>query len=133
VGALADEVGELAQTRRSPRLDHFVLPDEVRVHPRASTTLKDAQVIVSAIPVQFIRETWTKILPYIPEGAGIVSVAKGVEVGTGMLPTAIIRDVLRARGRTIRTSGRGDWGSERADDRAGAGAVSSGDDDRGQR
>lgn len=98
-GHSAEEVGELAQTRRSARLEHFVLPDEVRVHPRAATALKDAQLIVSAVPVQFIREAWTKILPHVPEGAAIVSVAKGVEVGTGMLPTAIIRDVLTGAGK----------------------------------
>lgn len=94
-----DEVGELAQTRRSERLEHFVLPDEVRMHPKPGAALKDAQLIVSAVPVQFIRETWMKLAPFIPDGAAIVSVSKGVEVSTGMLPTRIIRDVLTSAGK----------------------------------
>lgn len=98
-GHAGDEVGELAQTRRSKRLEHFALPESVRVTPKASSALKDARLIVSAIPVQFIRETWTRLAPDVPDSAGIVSVAKGVEVGTGMLPTRIIHDVLAKAGK----------------------------------
>lgn len=98
-GHSADEVGELAQTRRSSRLENFTLPGEVKVCLKAASALKDADVIVSAVPVQFSRGVWEKIAAHVPTTAGIVSVSKGVEVGTGMLPTRVIQDVLSRAGK----------------------------------
>lgn len=94
-GHSADEVGQLAQTRRSPRLPGFELPPEVRVVLKERDAIKDASVIVSAIPVQFIREVWLKIKPHLRPDAGVISVAKGLEVGTHLRPTQIIADALR--------------------------------------
>ena len=56
--------------------------------------LLGADVIVSAIPVQFIREAWGRLRAHVPEGAGVVSVAKGIENDTLLRPTQIIADVL---------------------------------------
>lgn len=98
-GHSSEEVGELAQTRRSSRLEHFSLPAEVHVHLKAAAALKDADLIVSAVPVQYIRSVWEKLAAHVPEHAAIVSVAKGVEVGTGLLPTRIMQDVLSKAGR----------------------------------
>lgn len=88
------ERGNLAQTRRSPRLPGFELPDSVRVAISDPEALREADLIVSAIPVQFIREAWTRLRPHVPPGAGVVSVAKGLEIGTILRPTQIIADVL---------------------------------------
>jgi glycerol-3-phosphate dehydrogenase (NAD(P)+) len=48
---------------------------------------------VGAVPTQHIREFLTEIRADIP-GAPFVSLAKGIEVGTGLLPTGIVRDVV---------------------------------------
>lgn len=89
------EVGDLTQTRASTRLPGFVLPDPVRVQISDAKALADADLIVSAIPVQFIREAWTRIRPHVPEHAGVLSVAKGIENETLLRPTQIIADVLQ--------------------------------------
>jgi glycerol-3-phosphate dehydrogenase (NAD(P)+) len=90
----ADESGELAQTRRSPRLPEYRLPDRVRVGIDDRKTLGRATLIVSAIPVQFIRETWLRLREHVRPGAAVVSVAKGVENETLLRPTQVIGDVL---------------------------------------
>lgn len=98
-GHSADEAGRIAQTRRTPRLAGFVLPDSIDVTLKDSAALADSSLIVSAIPVQFIREAWTRLAPHVPPGVGVVSVAKGIETTTSMRPTQVIADVLRQTGR----------------------------------
>ncbi|GJQ28671.1 MAG: glycerol-3-phosphate dehydrogenase [NAD(P)+] [Phycisphaerae bacterium] len=98
-GHSVEEAGRVAQTRRSPRLDGFILPDDVEVVLKDAPALASASLIVSAVPVQHTRETWTRLAPHVPSGAAVLSVAKGVETGTLLRPTQIITDVLRATGR----------------------------------
>jgi glycerol-3-phosphate dehydrogenase (NAD(P)+) len=98
-GHSTDEVGHVAQTRRSPRLEGFVLPDEVDVVLKDTQAVEGASLVVSAIPVQYIRDTWTRLAPHIPRNAAVLSVAKGVETTTMMRPTQVIADVLRRCGR----------------------------------
>lgn len=77
----------------------MVLPDGVQVTWKGAEALAGADLIVSAVPVQFTREAWQKVAAHVPIGAGVVSVAKGIEVGTLLRPTQIIADVLRESGR----------------------------------
>jgi glycerol-3-phosphate dehydrogenase (NAD(P)+) len=97
-GHSADEAGSLTQTRRSPRLPGFVLPDAVRVTAKVGEAVAGASLIVSAIPVQFMRGVWEGIrstgrLPR-PGACAVVSVAKGIENGTLLRPTQVIAEVL---------------------------------------
>lgn len=94
-----DEAGRLAQTRESPRLEGFTLHDDVRVEWRDAEALRDASIIVSAIPVQYTREAWKRLARHVPSGAGVVSVAKGIEIATLRRPTQVIAEVLRETGR----------------------------------
>lgn len=104
-----DEVGELTQTRQSPRLHGFTLPDAVRVTHDLKKAVSEgggglgASLIISAIPVQFTRDVWKKLRPAphsrgggtpLPEAAAVVSVAKGIENNTLLRPTQIIADAL---------------------------------------
>lgn len=89
-----DEAGALAQTRRSHRLAAFELPESVRVGFDDADALAGAEVIVNAIPVQFIREVWERVRQHVPEGAGVVSVSKGIENKTLLRPTQVIADAL---------------------------------------
>lgn len=93
-GHSLDEAGALAQTRRSHRLAGYELPGSVRVCFQDEDALAGADLIVSAIPVQFIREAWTRLRAHVPPGAGVVSVAKGIENDTLLRPTQIIAAVL---------------------------------------
>lgn len=95
-GHSEEEAGALAQTRTSARLPGFELPDAVRVARSDADALIGASLIVSAIPVQFMRSAWERLRPYVgpPEATAVVSVAKGVENNTLLRPTQIIAQVL---------------------------------------
>lgn len=93
-GRLSDETGQLAQARRSSRLPGFTLPEGVQVCLHEAEALKNASVIVSAVPVQYIREVWTAIRPHVPARAGIVSVAKGLETAAILRPTQVLAAAL---------------------------------------
>lgn len=95
-GHSRDEVAQIAHARRTPRLPGFVVPGEVAVTSIDGEALLDADLIVSAVPAQHIRETWERLARHVPPRAGVVSVAKGVEVDTLLRPTQIIADVLRS-------------------------------------
>ncbi|MEO0716850.1 MAG: NAD(P)-binding domain-containing protein, partial [Planctomycetota bacterium] len=90
----ADEAGALAQTRRSDRLEGFELVESVRVAIDDAEALEGADLIVSAIPVQFIRDCWGRLREHVPAHAAAVSVAKGIETGTTLRPTEVIAAVL---------------------------------------
>lgn len=93
-GRFADETGRLAQARKSPRLPGFTLPDSVQVCLTEAEALRDASVIVSAVPVQYIREVWMLIRRHIPPRAGVVSVAKGLETAALLRPTQVLAAAL---------------------------------------
>ncbi len=94
-GHSTDEAGALTQTRRSYRLPGFTLPDSVRVCLRDDEALEEADLIVSAIPVQFTRSVWERLRLHVPRDAAVVSVAKGIENDTLLRPTQILADALR--------------------------------------
>jgi glycerol-3-phosphate dehydrogenase (NAD(P)+) len=93
-GHSLDEAGDLTQTRRSPRLEGFELPESVRVTSDIRKAVGEADLVVSSVPVQFIRETWKKLKGRLPERCAVVSVAKGIENGTLRRPTQIIAEAL---------------------------------------
>jgi glycerol-3-phosphate dehydrogenase (NAD(P)+) len=94
-GHSSDEAGRLAQSRTSPRLPGFRLPERVRVALKPDEALADADLVVSAIPVQYTRGLWKTLKPIVPARAAIVSVAKGIETSSLLRPTQILADVLR--------------------------------------
>jgi len=89
-----EENGVIAQTRKTDRLPGFELPASVRIALSDQEALADADIIVNAIPVQFIRPTWERLKAHVPKQANVISVAKGIENGTLLRPTQIIADVL---------------------------------------
>jgi glycerol-3-phosphate dehydrogenase (NAD(P)+) len=93
-GHSVDEAGALLQARTSDRLPGFRLHDAVRVTHDLKKALAEADVVVSAVPVQFTREVWKKARGKVRADAGIVSVSKGIETETLMRPTQLIADAL---------------------------------------
>lgn len=86
----------LEQTRISSRLPQTRLPDRVRVTGDSKVALKDAQLIISAIPTQFSRSVWERVRADVPAAtrASVVTVTKGIENGTLLRPIEVIADVL---------------------------------------
>lgn len=53
-----------------------------------------ADLLVSAVPCQYMRGVWRRLKPHAPADIPVVSVAKGIENETLLRPTQIIADVL---------------------------------------
>ena len=94
-GAFEDSIHELMQNREQTRLLPGVrVPEEVQLTADDTTALRDASIILVAIPTQHLRSVCKRLKPYWPAGVPAVSVAKGIEIDTLLRPSEIIRDVI---------------------------------------
>lgn len=75
-------------------LPDFKLPQELRFESDDALALKGAELLISAVPCQYVRGVWTRLKPYVPAGVPILSVTKGVENGTLLRPSQIIGQIL---------------------------------------
>lgn len=90
-----DEAGDLTQSRTSIRLSNFRLPDPVRVTDDLRRACESADLVITAIPVQFTRDVWSRLRGVLPPHAAVVSVAKGIENDTLLRPSQLIADALK--------------------------------------
>ncbi|MFA9476756.1 NAD(P)H-dependent glycerol-3-phosphate dehydrogenase [Phycisphaerales bacterium AB-hyl4] len=94
-GPFADHVAELIQTRENTRyLPGYRLPEAVRLTADDTGAFRDADLVVNAIPTQYIRPVWARLAEHLPDNVPVASVAKGIEQDTMLRPTQIIADVL---------------------------------------
>jgi glycerol-3-phosphate dehydrogenase (NAD(P)+) len=89
----------LGRTRISPRMPEFRLPEAVAVTADAKVALQACDFIISAIPTQFLRNVWKTIAAAAPAHAPIISVTKGIEIGTNLRPTEVIANCFVNEGR----------------------------------
>jgi len=90
------EVVESYRTDREnrPFLPGFRLPDELTVTTALDEALEGVDIVLVAVPSQFVRATVTAAEPLVPRRAAIVSVAKGIELGTGRRMSQVLAEVL---------------------------------------
>ena len=87
-------------------LPGYKLPEALVFEPDDERIMAGADLIVSAVPCQFVRQVWKRLKDYVPEGVPIVSTAKGIENDTLLRPTQILAEVLGEK-RGTRDEGRG--------------------------
>jgi glycerol-3-phosphate dehydrogenase (NAD(P)+) len=89
---------QLAQTQRERENKKFLpgyqLPEALVLEARDDRAMVGADLIVSAVPCQYMRGIWMRLARHVPAGVPIVSVAKGIENDTLLRPTQIVADVL---------------------------------------
>ena len=92
----AAQAAVLGETRRDARhLGDVPLPDAVRVtHVDDPTWLDGAQVVVIALPSRAVGDMAPVVAAALPAGAGVVSLTKGLEPGTGRLLSEVWADAL---------------------------------------
>ncbi len=95
----ADSAEQLASTRRNSRsIAGHSLHQAVEVTGDDAAAFDGAAWAVSAVIVQYDRVVWQRLAPHCPADLPVCSVAKGIENGTLMCPTQIIRDALDGSG-----------------------------------
>jgi len=91
------QLEETATNRENRKfLPGYKLPKELEFEHDDKRVMSGIDLIVSAVPCQFIRQVWNRLKEHVPEGVPIVSVAKGIENNTLLRPTEIILSVFRS-------------------------------------
>jgi len=91
----AAQLAQIADKRENVRfLPGYPLPPQLLYQADDAKALQGAQLVVSAVPCQFIRGIWTRLKPFLPSGVPVVSTTKGVENKTLLRPTEILAEIL---------------------------------------
>ena len=89
------QLEEIAKNRENKKfLPGYKLPEGLQFEHDDKKSMSDADLIISAVPCQFMRQVWNRLKEHVPVGVPIVSVAKGIENDTLLRPTQIIAEVL---------------------------------------
>jgi glycerol-3-phosphate dehydrogenase (NAD(P)+) len=89
------QLDDIAQSRENKKfLPGYKTPNALIFEPDDARIMADADLIVSAVPCQFMRSVWNRLKDYAPSDVPIVSVAKGIENDTLLRPTQIFADIL---------------------------------------
>ncbi|MHC4122659.1 MAG: NAD(P)H-dependent glycerol-3-phosphate dehydrogenase [Planctomycetota bacterium] len=75
-------------------LPGYKLPPSLIFEPQDENIMTDADLIVSAVPCQFMRQVWQRLKNHTLTDVPIVSVTKGIENDTLLLPHQILSDLL---------------------------------------
>src|SRR5215470_16271510 len=76
------------------RLPGIRLPDKLVATSDPERALAGAEAVVLGMPSQSLRENLRGWRPVLPEGAPLVSLAKGIELGTGKRMSEVIGEVV---------------------------------------
>lgn len=89
-----DEMKESRENRKF--LPGFNLPENIKLCDKIDTCLEGADIIICAVPTQFLRQTLSKVKSgtKFPKSSIFCSVSKGVEKNTMKRPSEIIRETL---------------------------------------
>jgi len=91
----AAQLAEMEVRRENIRfLPGYELPVSLKFEWRDDRAMEGAELLVSAVPCQFMRGIWGRLKEHVPGGVPIVSVAKGIEERTLMRPCEILESVL---------------------------------------
>lgn len=88
---VAEEITE--KHTNAAYLPDVVLPRRVRATSDAASALAGAEAVVLAVPSQSLRANLTSWLPVLPADVPLVSLAKGVELGTMKRMSEVIAEV----------------------------------------
>lgn len=102
----AEQLKQMAEARENTKfLPGYKIPEGVRFEPLDEKIMAGADLIVSAVPCQYMRGVWQRLKNYVPENVPIVSVAKGIENDTLFRPDEILKDVLGKKNKCVALSG----------------------------
>lgn len=93
---------DLAATLRLRRENEIYLPgvrvpDKVEIATEYDEALAGADVALGVMPSHHARRMYTEMLPYLTPAMTLVSATKGLESGTLMRMSEVIREVVRPR------------------------------------
>ena len=93
---------DLAERMRATRINDlylpgFCLPANVTVETEFPAALADAAIVLSVMPSHLVRPIFGRMLPYLDPSMVFVSATKGLENGTQLRASQVIRDCVAGR------------------------------------
>ena len=98
------KAAQMAAARENSKLKGVRLPDALKISGDLDC-LKGAELVVSAAPSFAVRETGTKIAPYLTPETVLVSVSKGIERDTNLRMSQILTEATRNICKVVALSG----------------------------
>lgn len=84
----------MSQTRMHPHsLPGVEIPEDIHLEQDAATAIQAADVVLFVVPTQKLRSALVPLVDVL-RGKIVITAAKGIEIGTSMLPSQIIEDVI---------------------------------------
>lgn len=101
-----EQLKEIESGRENKKfLPGYKLPETLVFESDDNRIMAGADLIVSAVPCQFVRKVWVRLRGYVPKGVPIVSITKGIENDTLLCPSQILADVLGKEASCVVLSG----------------------------
>ena len=75
-------------------LPGFPIPPQVEPLTDLAAAVAGAEIVISAVPSQYVRTIYQRMAPHLAPGQRIVSATKGIEDGTFLRMTQVIGQVL---------------------------------------
>jgi glycerol-3-phosphate dehydrogenase (NAD(P)+) len=95
VGRRPEVVAAVAERHENPDyLPGVALPPALRATTDAAAALAGAEIVVLAVPAQKVRANLAEWAPAIGAGATLVSLMKGIELGTAKRMSEVISEVV---------------------------------------
>ncbi|MEW6108295.1 MAG: NAD(P)H-dependent glycerol-3-phosphate dehydrogenase [Nitrospirota bacterium] len=88
---IADEIKRTGMN--SVYLPGVVLPDNLKVTASIGESVKKSRYVLNVVPTQFTRAVFTEAVNYIPKDAVIISASKGIEQGTLLTVSSILKEI----------------------------------------
>ena len=100
---VAADIGIRHENRRF--LAGFDLPAELEATSDTALALRDADVVVNAVPTQHIRSVLEPVAPVLVAADSSISVSKGIEMGTLATPHQILGEMVVVADKVVALSG----------------------------
>jgi glycerol-3-phosphate dehydrogenase (NAD(P)+) len=102
----AEQLAQIEKRRENFKfLPGYKLPKSLIFESDDSKILKNAEIVISAVPCQYMRSVWQRLKNYVNAAVPIVSVTKGIENGTLLRPSEIPADVINKDIKVVALSG----------------------------
>lgn len=97
-GAFPDYLQKIKKTRKNNKfLPGIEIPKAIELSDDLAAVLENAELIVLAVPSQFMRQILKKIKRFNTQNSIILSVAKGLEYKSQKIMSALIKEELNSR------------------------------------
>lgn len=74
-------------------LPGFTIPDSIKISHKIEDVVDKAKYILNVVPTQYTRNVFEDVLPYMSKDALIISASKGIERGTLLTVSGILKEL----------------------------------------